>query len=378
MYKLLSRKLLGKSCSNILKNLVIAVIIGFSLSSLETKIELSQSVLILTGIVYSGIVVLRTLSSKDNMRTIKGIFAMPCDEKKALWEYAAAVGMYTVFTKTVLLIPMLFVLTALTPLNLLLFVLATVYAVIGGMALFSCLRRAPLVSLFIAAAGVCMAFLLPKGYIAAAVLAAADIAAAVILSVQPFDSFYVKETADIKVKARGGKPKMLILRYITRYFLANKNYIVSSVIVLGFSCFMARMFEQQGINFGFGIGLAMISANTPIAIIVSSNRSLKTKLDALPAKTANFFVPYSAVVFFVYVVFYALFITIYAVTGGTVELKWIIAAVLFAAQSAVFVSLLEDRFAVTKWNTEPDLWHHPRKYIIPAVLLLESALVYLI
>ena len=378
MYKLLARKLLGKNYSNVLKNLLIAAVIGFSLSSLDTKVDLAQSVLILTSIVYSGFVVFRTLSSKDNMRTIKGVFAMPYNGKKALWEYTAAIGMYTVFTKTVLLVPLLFAFTTLTPLYILLLVLSTIYAVVGVMALFSCLRRAPAVSLLIAAAGVCMAFFLPKGYIAAAILAAADIAAAAVLSVQPFDSFYVRESAHFKVKARKGKPNMLILRYITRFFLANKNYILSSAVIIVFSCFLARMFEQQGIKLGFGLALAMISTNTPISIIVSSNRSLKTKLDALPNKTRSFFVPYSVIVFFLYTIFYALFITAYAVTGGTVELKWIITAVAFALQCAVFVSLLEDRFTLTKWNTEPDLWHHPRKYIVPCVLLLEASLISMI
>ena len=85
MYKLLSRKLLGKNYSSVVKTAVIAFVLWFGLSSLETKISLAQSVLILTSIVYSGMVVLRTLSSKDNVRTIRGIFAMPYSEKKTLW-----------------------------------------------------------------------------------------------------------------------------------------------------------------------------------------------------------------------------------------------------------------------------------------------------
>lgn len=376
MYKLLSRKLLGKNYSSVVKTAGIAFVLWFGLSSLETKISLAQSVLILTSIVYSGMVVLRTLSSKDNVRTIRGIFAMPYSEKKTLWEYTAVIGMYTLLTKTILLVPLMFAFTVVTPLNVVLFVLGTVYSVLGGMAAFACLKKAPFVSVLIAAAGVGMAFLLPTGYIAAAVLAAADIAAAVVLSLQRFENFYVRESANIKAKARRSSPKLLILNYIVRYFLANKNFLISTVVVLGFSCFLARMFEQQGIKVGFGMALAMISANTPIAIIVSSNRSLKKKLDALPNKTARFFVPYSVIIFFMYIILYAVFFGIYCLTGGALEIKWVIAAVLFSVQCAVFVSLLEDRFTLTKWNTEPDLWHHPRKYIVPCILLLEGMLIY--
>ena len=375
MFKLLSRKLLGKNFSNIYKTVIIAAVIGFGLSSMDIKIQLAQSVLILTSIMYSGTVVLRTLSSKDNVRTIKGIFAMPYDNKKTLWEYTAVVGIYTIFTKTTLLISLLFALTKFTILYCVLFLLGTIYAVIGGMCAFACLRRTPLVSMLFAVVGASMAFFLPKGYIAAVVLATADIAAAIILSAQPFESFYVKENTFIKPKARKGKPKMIIPKYIVRYFLTNKNFIVSIMISLVFSCFLAKMFDSQNIEFGFGAALAMISTNTPLATIVSSNRSLKKKLDVIPNKTVGFFVFYSIMSFIIYAVSYALFIIAYAILGGTLEFKWIITAVLFSVQCAVFVSILENKYTLTKWNTEPDLWHHPRKYIIPGVLLLESMIV---
>lgn len=375
MFKLLSRKLLGKNFSNIYKTVIIAAVIGFGLSSMDIKIQLAQSVLILTSIMYSGTVVLRTLSSKDNVRTIKGIFAMPYDNKKTLWEYTAVVGIYTIFTKTTLLISLLFALTKFTILYCVLFLLGTIYAVIGGMCAFACLRRTPLVSVLFAVVGASMAFFLPKGYIAAVVLATADIAAAIILSAQPFESFYVKENTFIKPKARKGKPKMIIPKYIVRYFLTNKNFIVSIMMSLVFSCFLAKMFDSQNIEFGFGAALAMISTNTPLATIVSSNRSLKKKLDVIPNKTVGFFVPYSIMSFIIYAVSYALFIIAYAILGGTLEFKWIITAVLFSVQCAVFVSILENKYTLTKWNTEPDLWHHPRKYIIPGVLLLESMIV---
>ena len=48
----------------------------------------------------------------------------------------------------------------------------------------------------------------------------------------------------------------------------------------------------------------------------------------------------------------------------------ILTAVLFAMQSAVCSVLLEWFYPVRGWKIESDLWHHPRKYIVPAVMLL--------
>ncbi|ADU24412.1 hypothetical protein Rumal_3989 (plasmid) [Ruminococcus albus 7 = DSM 20455] len=36
---------------------------------------------------------------------------------------------------------------------------------------------------------------------------------------------------------------------------------------------------------------------------------------------------------------------------------------------------MENKNAITKWSFETNLWHHPRKYIVPAVLVLEAGII---
>jgi len=45
-------------------------------------------------------------------------------------------------------------------------------------------------------------------------------------------------------------------------------------------------------------------------------------------------------------------------------------AVFFALQSAVLSVMLEWFYPIRDWKIESDLWHHPRKYMVPAVMLL--------
>ena len=50
---------------------------------------------------------------------------------------------------------------------------------------------------------------------------------------------------------------------------------------------------------------------------------------------------------------------------------WMVAgAVFFALQSAVLSVLLEWFYLIRGWKIESDLWHHPRKYVVPVVMLL--------
>ena len=55
---------------------------------------------------------------------------------------------------------------------------------------------------------------------------------------------------------------------------------------------------------------------------------------------------------------------------GGITLQTIVAAVFFAMQSAVFSLLLEWFYPIRKWKIESDLWHHPRKYLVPLIMLL--------
>ena len=141
---------------------------------------------------------------------------------------------------------------------------------------------------------------------------------------------------------------------------------------------MSVNFEQMGFKAGCAIGMMMISMNTPLATIVSSNRDLKKTLDTLPNKTKRFFVPYGSVLFGYYIVTYAIFITAFSLATGDLNIKTILAGIFFAAESAVIISLLEDKLTITKWNTEADLIRHPRKYILPLIVLTEGLLIFML
>ena len=52
---------------------------------------------------------------------------------------------------------------------------------------------------------------------------------------------------------------------------------------------------------------------------------------------------------------------------GYIEL---LTAVLFAMQSSIFSVALEWVRPLRGWKVETDLWHHPRKYLVPAVMML--------
>ena len=48
----------------------------------------------------------------------------------------------------------------------------------------------------------------------------------------------------------------------------------------------------------------------------------------------------------------------------------LMAAFCFALAGGAASVLMEWYFPIRNWKTESDLWHHPRKYVVPGILLM--------
>ena len=48
---------------------------------------------------------------------------------------------------------------------------------------------------------------------------------------------------------------------------------------------------------------------------------------------------------------------------------------LFALQSSILSVALEWLRPLRRWKVETDLWHHPRKYLVPAVMMLIAGVI---
>ncbi len=376
MFKMLSRKLLGEKYRSALQNVLISVFVAYGLYSLDKQIPLSKKVLVLTIIVYSGTLIIQALGSADNAKVLHGLFAMPCNERRTLGEYTLVIGLYVLTSKVSLLAALLFAFTKMTVYSCILLLLAFLLALFGGMATFGHFKKRPYISVLYVAAGIAMAFFLPDGKAAVIALTVADVIFGGTLFFLRMEDFRVCPTAGRRRKTVAAKkPTFLILRYLGRYMLEKKAYIFSTLFIIGFAVFFSRNAENMGLKIACGMGMAAISINSPVSTMVSANRGLDRKLDALPSKTERFFIPFGGVLFCFYLLCFGLFLTAFHVAGGTVGIRYLVLAPVFAAEGALLTSFLENRYPIKNWKTEADLTHNPRKYILPIALMAEAAIV---
>ncbi len=123
------------------------------------------------------------------------------------------------------------------------------------------------------------------------------------------------------------------------------------------------------------LGFAILCLNTPICILLSCDPDLEQAVRIFPGQAGRFCTCYGLFLFSVNMAVSSVYLVVWQIQHGSVGGMDIMAAVLIALQSAILSVLLEWFYPIRNWKLESDLWHHPRKYVVPFIMLLTAGLI---
>ena len=185
--------------------------------------------------------------------------------------------------------------------------------------------------------------------------------------------FYSASASKKSVQHTGHSGSVFV--YLTRYLLANKSYLINTVGLCAIACFLPLLFgEFQGLNM-FPIGLAILCLNTPICTLLSCDPDMEQAIRVLPGQAGRFCRRYCLFIFIVNGIVASIYLSSWQIIHGGIGLPHVGTVLLFAIQSAILSVILEWKHPIRGWKTESDLWHHPRKYLVPLAMLLMAAFV---
>ena len=164
--------------------------------------------------------------------------------------------------------------------------------------------------------------------------------------------------------------KAPLWRYFFRYLSCHRNYLVNTAVMWCVAIVMPYFLRKMAGLSVVPVGFAILSLNTPICILLSCDRDLEQAVRFLPGQRRCFCIPYCLFIFSCNMAAYVIFLLSWQIQNGGVTVLMIAGAVFFALQSAVLSVLLEWFYPIRGWKIESDLWHHPRKYVVPVVMLL--------
>ena len=193
-----------------------------------------------------------------------------------------------------------------------------------------------------------------------------------LMKVDPY-IFYHPVSAKLLIKHTKGTGSIFL--YLLCYLITNKNYLLNIAglcVIAGVMPFLLGQFE--GVNV-MPLGFAVLCLNTPICILLSCDPGLEQAVRTLPGQAKRFCTNYCFFIFSVNMAVNSVYLISWQIGKGGVNSTEIITALIIALQSAILSVLLEWFCPVRNWKIENDLWHHPRKYVVPLIMFLVAGLI---
>lgn len=373
-FKALSKQLFGAHYEQIRKSIFACVILYFSLYAAEIQIAVAPFILYFTASAFTAGVMWQALCSSRNAEIMTGLFMLPFDSKHLTFVYTLAFSTYTIITKALLILVVLFAVGNFTVSQVIISLLCACNACIMTAAIYAMTgqKRTLLGVLWVALSILPILTVRQSTIVLFVVVVDLGIAILYLSSVNTY-LFYRPLSAKFAIwhfRKQGG-----VFTYLLRYLFANKNYLVNTLGLWIIACFLPLLFGQfEGLN-AIPLGFAIICLNTPICILLSCDPDLEQAIRVLPGQVARFYNRYCFFIFFVHLTASSIYLCSWQLQYSGIDLIDLLTAMLFAFQSAILSVLLEWFYPLRKWKVESDLWHHPRKYIVPLLMMLLAALV---
>ena len=372
--KALSKQFFGAKYESARKSLLAAVILFVAVYAAEFRVEIAPFILYLTSTFFTAGIMWQLLTGRRHMETMLGMFMLPFDNRSFIFSYVLVLGAHTLITKTLLIWALFFAVASWSVWEIFVAIICGCMACVVTAAGYRMCRKGHIALPILWAAGILAVILLVRQWAAVLTVATASLAtAALYLAFSDAYDFYSASVAKRTVRHKGRAGSVFI--YLTRYLMENKSYLINTVGLCAIACFLPLLFgEFQGLN-TFPIGLAILCLNTPICTLLSCDPDLEQAIRMLPGQAGRFCRKYCLFIFAVNGIVASIYFFSWQIVNGSLDFVHAGTLLIFALQSAIFSVILEWKHPIRGWKTESDLWHHPRKYLVPLIMLLVAAFV---
>ena len=365
--KAFAKKLFGARYERLPRTLLIDVIVFWGLYIAGFQVQIAPSVRILMISAFTAGVMWQALSSGDNITELGHMLMLPHRNREFVFSYVAALGVYAVLTKTGLLFAVVLAVSVWKPIEIVGMLICMIHAVLMAGAVYSLRKYWYAGGIWTAAIVAVILFLGSRAWFSLLLFVNGMFAALILWRADGY-AFYQWESK--KKRALRQRKTASLCRYFFRYLSCHKNYLLNTAVMWCVALVLPYFLRGMAGMSVIPVGFAILSLNTPICILLSCDRDLEQAVRFLPGQKRRFCIPYCLFIFLCNMAADVIFLLSWQIQNGSVTVFLIAGAVFFALQSAVLSVLLEWFYPIRGWKIESDLWHHPRKYVVPVVMLL--------
>lgn len=368
IFNTIYKKIIGRKQVDTFKSMLVAIILYISLSNLDFIMYEDANVLYYVAFIFCSGLVFKLMNEHEDILKLSEVFILPYKNMNFNYSYALVLTLYAIISKFTPLISILFAFGRVSIIDGL---LTFVFAINGAITSFLCkdyLRKKNFVlAIIIIVINLANVLIWNNVYFVILLMLAMLLLTAFV---DPYSYYNGNKQAKSKNYIVYKNSKFTILRYFVRYMLEHKVYLINTFALYIFALILPLLLTNM-----FPVCLAIVSINTPIGILVSSERGLGVLLEILPNQNKKFYTPYFLVTLGSNIIANTISLVSLSITTNTFEVRNVILAILFALISGAIAIILEHKFRIEKWNVESDLWHNPRKYITFAILFTIASII---
>ncbi len=372
IFKAFVKKLFGAKYESLARTLPIYLIIFWGLSIANWRVQIAPFIRYLMVSTFTAGVMWQALSSEEHGIHMQNMFMLPFDSHELIFSYIAALGVYTILTKTAALLAILLAVSVWSLAEIWGSAVCLINAILMTAAIYSLKKYWYVSSLWVGAIIAIFLLFREKPWFLLALIVN-SIFTVIFLQRADGYTFYLQDS--IKSHAVKRHKHGSVWRYLFRYLKYHKNYLMNTVIMWCVAVILPNFLKQMGSLFVVPIGFAILSLNTPICILLSCDLDLEQAIRFLPGQKKAFCMPYCLFIFLCNMAANVIFLFSWNCQNSNVTVLMVATGVFFALQSAILSVLLEWFFPIRGWEIESDLWHHPRKYIVPIIMLFLAGMV---
>lgn len=375
MIKALSKQVFGAKYESIGKSLLATCILFFSIYTAGIKLTIAPFILYLTSTLFTLGVMCQILYGRHLVETMQGIFILPFENRKFTLSYVIVLGNYTLLTKTMLIWTLFFASASWNYYELVVAILCGCNACFVSAVIYLMLKKKNYVLPIMWASAIFLFIFFLRQSVVIFIMSVISLISASLYLFFYGDAyaFYNSITAK-RIVLHTGKKKNFIT-YLVRYLVLNKNYLFNTVGLCIVACFLPLLFgEFSDLNILF-LGFAILCLNTPICTLLSCDSDLEQAIRVLPQQGNYFFANYCLFICGVNFFIISIYLCCWQLISGGINVQDIWIAIMYALQSAILSVLMEWIYPIHNWKTESDLWHHPRKYIVPLFMMLLAIII---
>ena len=314
---------------------------------------------------FSAGAMVQTLGDRRHLEELEELFLLPMPDRWFALCYGTVLAAHTLFTRT---LPLWALLAALCPgrpgelAAALVWSAAACWGCAAGYGLFRRGRWVPVLLWGAGAAAVVLLGSLPVQLAGAAV--SAGVAGVCLCRLGPWEFQRLAPARDPRRRRSGG-----VLGYLFRALSADRRSWLNTAGLWAGACLLPLALAPASGRELLPVSLALCGLNTPAATLFSRDPALAQALVVLPGGGRRFWRRYVGFLAGLYGAALVLCLGAWQLAWEAVGLADLAVVPLLALQGALLAAALERWRPLRRWKTESDLWHHPRKYLVPLALL---------